>query len=81
LFYSPEILGADSSMMEWVEPGATWIDNRSQRTSLVWPAQAECDSRQAEASLNMLAMTACQTVSDDNEGQSIKVIADGFHNS
>ena len=39
LVYSPEIW-VPASMMEWVEPGATWLDNRSQTTSLrgpVWP--------------------------------------------
>src|SRR4030095_2829551 len=78
LIYSPEIW-VPASMMEWVEPGATWLDNRSSNNFFgVGRLKPGVTPRQAEASLNMLAVQLAKQYPNDNEGQSIKVVPTGF---
>ncbi len=55
MVYTPEIW-LPASMMEWVEPGATWIDDRNTKNFFaVGRLKAGVSARQAEASLNLLA--------------------------
>jgi len=78
LVYSPEIW-VPSSMMEWVEPGATWLDHRSSNNFFgVGRLKTGINSRQAEASLNILAVALAKQYPNDNEGQSIKLVPTGF---
>src|SRR5687767_15079923 len=76
--YSPEIW-LPVAMMEWAEPGATWLEERSSKNFFgVGRLKAGVDSRQAEASLNLLGQQLAKEYPDDNEGQSIKVVPPGF---
>jgi len=78
LIYSPEIW-VPATMMEWVEPGATWLDNRSSNNFFaVGRLKPGVNERQAEASLNQLAMQLNKEYPNDNEGQTIKVLPTGF---
>jgi predicted permease len=76
--YSPEIW-VPASMMEWVEPGATWIDNRNSKNFFaIGRLKSGVSARQAEASLNLLSQQLAKEYPDTNEGQSIKIDAPGF---
>jgi predicted permease len=76
--YSPEIW-VPASMMEWVEPGATWIDNRNSKNFFaIGRLKSGVNARQAEASLNLLSQQLAKEYPDTNEGQSIKIDAPGF---
>ena len=78
LVYSPEIW-LTASMMEWAEPGATWLDNRKSKNFFgVGRLKEGVNSRQAEASLNVLAQQLAKEYPDANEGQTIKVVPPGF---
>src|ERR1041385_5725583 len=56
LVYSPEIW-VPASMMEWVEPGATWLDSRKSNNFFgVGRLKPGVSPRRAELSLNMLAL-------------------------
>ena len=76
--YSPEIW-VPASMMEWVEPGATWIDRRNTKNFFaIGRLKSGVDSRQAQASLNLLGQQLAKEYPDSNEGQTIKIDAPGF---
>src|SRR5215207_3585545 len=76
--YSPEIW-LPASMMEWAEPGATWIDDRDSKNFFaVGRLKAGVSASQAEASLNLLGQQLGKEYPDTNEGQSIKIDAPGF---
>lgn len=76
--YSPEIW-LTASMMEWAEPGATWLDDRGSRNFFgVGRLKEGVSARQAEASLNLLAQQLGKEYPDTNEGQSIRVEPPGF---
>ena len=78
LVYSPEIWVL-ASMMEWAEPGATWLDKRSTRNFFgIGRLKDGVTPRQAEASLNLLAQQIGKEYPDDNEGQSIRIEPPGF---
>jgi hypothetical protein len=78
LVYSPE-MWVPASMMEWVEPGATWLDNRNAKNFFaVGRLKSGVDSRQAEASLNLLAQQLGKDYPDSNEGQTVKIVPPGF---
>ncbi len=78
VIYSPEIW-VPASMMEWVEPGATWIDNRNTKNFFaIGRLKSGVSWRQAEASLNLLGQQIGKEYPDSNEGQSIKLDAPGF---
>src|SRR5215217_964113 len=76
--YSPEIW-LPASMMEWAEPGATWIDDRDSKNFFaIGRLKSGVTARQAEASLNLLGQQLAKEYPDTNEGQSIKIDAPGF---
>jgi predicted permease len=78
LVYSPE-MWVPAAMMEWVEPGATWLDNRNTKNFFaVGRIKTGVDSRQAEASLNLLAQQLGKEYPDSNEGQSVRIVPPGF---
>ena len=78
LVYTPEIW-LPASMMGWVEPGADWLDDRNTRNFFaIGRLKPGFDTRQAEASLNHLALQLAKEYPDTNEGQSIKVVPPGF---
>src|SRR5689334_1181055 len=76
--YSPEIW-VPASMMEWVEPGSTWIDSRNSKNFFaVGRLKTGVDARQAQASLNLLSQQLAKEYPDSNEGQTIRIDAPGF---
>lgn len=76
--YSPE-LWIPAMMMEWAEPGSTWLDDRNSRNFFgVGRLKPGVTTGQAEASLNLLSQQLGKEYPDDNEGQSIKLDAPGF---
>jgi predicted permease len=76
--YSPEIWLL-ASMMEWAEPGATWIDDRSSKNFFgIGRLKSGVTARQAEASLNLLGQQLAKEYPDTNEGQNIRVEPPGF---
>ena len=78
LIYTPEIW-LPAAMMEWVEPGARWLEDRNTRNFFAnGRLKPGVDLRQAEASLNLLALQLAKEYPDTNEGQSIKVVPPGF---
>jgi predicted permease len=78
LVYTPEIW-LPASMMEWVEPGAKWLEDRNTRNFFaIGRLKPGLDSRQAEASLNLLALSLAKEYPDTNEGQSIRLVPPGF---
>src|ERR1044071_1676658 len=75
LIYSPEIW-VPASMMEWVEPGSTWIDNRNSKNFFaVGRLKTGVDARQAQASLNLLSQQLAKEYPDSNEGPTIRIDA------
>ena len=78
LVYTPEIW-LSASMMGWVEPGADWLDDRNTRNFFaIGRLKPGVDTRQAEASLNLLALQLAKEYPDTNEGQTVKVVPPGF---
>ena len=78
IVYSPEIW-LPSSMMEWAEPGATWLDDRDNKNFFaVGRLKPGVSTSQAEASLNLLSQQLAKEYPDSNEGQSIKIVPPGF---
>jgi predicted permease len=76
--YTPEIW-LPAAMMEWVEPGAQWLEDRDTRNFFAnGRLKPGVDLRQAEASLNLLALQLAKEYPDTNEGQSIRVVPAGF---
>ena len=76
--YSPEIW-LPASMMEWAEPGATWIDDRNSKNFFgVGRLKPGVNAQQAEASLNLLSQQLGKEYPDSNEGQTVKVGPPGF---
>src|ERR1043165_8235001 len=66
-------------MMAWAEPGSDWIDRRNSKNFFgVGRLKSGVSSRQAEASLNLLAQQLAKEDPDSNEGQSIMITAPGF---
>jgi len=78
LVYTPEIW-LPSSMMQWVEPGADWLEDRNTRNFFsVGRLKPGVNARQAEASLNLVAQQLAKEYPDTNEGESIKIVPPGF---
>jgi putative ABC transport system permease protein len=76
--YSPEIW-LTASMMEWAEPGATWLDDRNSKNFFgIGRLKPGVSARQAEASLNLLSQQLAKEYPDSNEGQSVKIGPPGF---
>src|SRR5215813_8126053 len=78
LIYTPEIW-LPSSMMQWVEPGSNWLEDRNTRNFFaIGRLKPGFSARQAEASLNLLAQQLAKEYPDTNEGQSIKIVPPGL---
>ncbi|HXQ72730.1 MAG TPA: ABC transporter permease, partial [Pyrinomonadaceae bacterium] len=78
MVYTPEIW-LPAAMMEWVEPGAKWLEDRNTRNFFAnGRLKPGVDERQAEASLNLLALQLAKEYPDTNEGQTVKVVPAGF---
>lgn len=78
LVYSPEIW-MTASMIEWAEPGATWINDRNAKNFLgIGRLKPGVSSQKAEVSLNLLAQALAKEYPDTNEGQLIRVSPPGF---
>ena len=76
--YTPE-LWMPAAMMEWAEPGATWLNERNSKNFFgVGRLKPGVNSEQAEASLNLLAQQLGKEYPDSNEGQTIKIGPTGF---
>ncbi len=78
LVYTPDLF-VPISMIGWVEPGSTWIDNRdSQNFFAVGRLKPGVTLQQAETSLNILAQDLARDYPDANEGQRIQLVPPGF---
>lgn len=78
LIYSPE-LWVPASMMEWVEPGATWLDDRQSNNFFgVGRLKPGVNTRQAEALLNQVALQLGKQYPDADEGLTVKIVPTGF---
>jgi predicted permease len=78
MVYTPEIW-LPAAMMEWVEPGSTWLEDRNSKNFFAnGRLKPGVDARQAEASLNLLALQLAKQYPDTNEGQSVKIVPAGF---
>ena len=76
--YTPE-LWVPASMIEWVEPGSQWIEERSSGNFFATGRLRDGVSvKQAEASLNVLAQQLAREYPDTNDGQSVTLIPPGF---
>ena len=76
--YTPE-MWLPAQMMEWAEPGSTWLNERGSKNFFgVGRLKPGVNSQQAEASLNLLAQQLAKEYPNDNEGQVIKVGPTGF---
>jgi predicted permease len=78
LIYTPDMF-VPISMIEWVEPGTTWLDNRDSKNFFaVGRLKPGVGRAEAEASLNILAQQMAKEYPNINEGQSIILIPPGF---
>ena len=76
--YTPEVW-VPSAMVDWAEPGATYLDRRdSGNFFLAGRLKPGVGATQAQASLNLLANQLASQYPDSNEGQSIKIGPAGF---
>lgn len=76
--FAPEIW-IPIHMLEWVEPGSTWLDRRSTENIFASGRLKPGVSRkQAEASLNLLSQQLGKEYPDTNEGKSIALTAPGL---
>lgn len=78
LVYSPD-MWIPISMLEWVEPGASYLDDRSSGNFFgIGRLKNGVSAGQAEASLNILAQQLGKEYPDSNEGQTIKLTPPGL---
>jgi predicted permease len=78
MVYTPEIW-VPISMIEWVEPGAGWIDDRGVGNIFgIGRLKSGVGVHEAEASLNLLAQQLAKEYPDTNEGQVVKLTPPGF---
>ena len=78
LIFTPD-LWVPLSMLEWVEPGAKWLDSRlAGNLFAIGRLKAGINARQAEISLNVLAQQLAQQYPEANEGQTIRIVPTGF---
>ncbi len=76
--YTPEIW-VPISMIEWVEPGAGWIDERKAGNLFgIGRLKSGVGVNAAEASLNLLAQQLAKEYPDTNEGQVVQLTPPGF---
>lgn len=78
IVYTPEIW-VPISMTTWIEPGATWLDNRQSGNFLgIGRLKDGVSIAQAEASLKLLADQLGREYPETNEGQTILLTPPGF---
>ncbi|MFN2531305.1 MAG: ABC transporter permease [Pyrinomonadaceae bacterium] len=78
LVYTPDMF-VPISMLEWVEPGSTWIDNRdSGNFFAIGRLKPGVTPQEAQASLNIVANELAKTYPKVDEGQSIQIVPPGF---
>ena len=78
MVYTPEIW-VPISMIEWVEPGAGWIDNRDTGNFFgIGRLKSGVGVKEAEASLNLFAQQLAKEYPDTNEGQVVQLTPPGF---
>jgi predicted permease len=78
LIYTPDMF-VPISMIEWVEPSTTWLDNRDSKNFFaIGRLKPGVGRAEAEASLNILAQQSAKEFPNVNEGQSIILIPPGF---
>ncbi len=76
--YTPEIW-VPISMIEWIEPGSGWIDDRKGGNLFgIGRLKPGVGVKEAEASLNLLAQQLAKEYPDSNEGQVIQLTPPGF---
>ena len=76
--YTPEIW-VPVNMLEWIEPGATWLDSRTNSNLFaIGRLKPGISYGQAEASLNLLAQQLGKEYPDTNEGQTVTLTPPGF---
>jgi macrolide transport system ATP-binding/permease protein len=76
--YTPE-MWVPIAMLEWAEPGSTWLDSRNAGNFFaVGRLKPSVDVKQAEVSLNLLAEQLAKEYPDTNEGQTIRLGPSGF---
>ncbi|MEW6127977.1 MAG: ABC transporter permease [Acidobacteriota bacterium] len=78
LIFSPEIF-VPMTMLEWIEPGSTWLEKRGTHNIFVSGRLKEGVSQpQAETALNILATQLANEYPDTNEGMHLSLGAPGF---
>jgi len=78
LIYTPDMF-VPISMMEWVEPGSTWLNDRdSGNFFAIGRLKPGVSTQQAEAALNILAQQLAKEYPNTNEGQAIRIVPPGF---
>jgi len=78
MVYTPEIW-VPISMIEWVEPGAGWIDNRNAGNLFgIGRLKSGVGVNEAEASLKLFAQQLAKEYPDSNEGQTVMLTPPGF---
>jgi hypothetical protein len=79
MIYTPDMF-VPISMLEWIEPGSTWVDNRDSRNFFaIGRLKPGVTSRQAEGSLNILAKELGKQYPNSNEG--LTPVSTRFHHS
>ncbi len=78
VIYAPEIW-LPMTMLEWIEPGANWLDRRGNQNIFTTGRLKDGVSvKQAEMSLDLLAQQLGREYPDTNEGQRIKLTPPGM---
>ena len=70
--YTPE-MWIPAAMIEWVEPGATWLDDRSSGNFFGRPAKVGNRAQPGGSVFESARATTARTSTDTNEGQTIRV--------
>jgi predicted permease len=78
IIYTPEVW-VPMMMADWIEPGSQWIESRgSGNIFAVGRLKPGVNSKQAEASLNLLAEQLGREYPDTNEGRTISLMPPGL---
>jgi predicted permease len=78
IIFAPEIW-IPIHMLEWVEPGSTWLESRNTENIFATGRLKDGVSRaQAESSLNLLAQQLAREYPATNEGKSINLTSPGL---
>src|ERR1041384_2219907 len=78
IIYTPEVW-VPMMMVDWVEPGNNWIESRgSGNIFAIGRLKPGVSSKQAEASLNLLAEQLGKEFPDTNEGRTISLMPPGL---